>query len=156
MKSDGRPLERITTTRAQQILASWMKDVLVYIVVLNLFVEYVDVIVIDSFTISIFTAILLKGLLDIIMGLEHRVAHYFEQWSGPVSTVLRIIVSWLILFASKFVILEVVDFVFGDHVELGGFVTVLILVLVMMIARQIVNRVYVNLGPSQSAAAEST
>jgi DMSO reductase anchor subunit len=116
----------------------------------------VDKVVIDSFTISILTAILLKALLDIVQRLEHRVAHFFETRPGTLSKFLRILSIWLILFLSKCVILEAVDFVFGDLVELGGFVTVLILVFVMMIASQIVNRVYVNLGPSQSAAAEST
>ena len=47
-------------TRAQQRFASWTADVLVYIVVLNLFVDFVDTIVIDSFWISILTAVLLK------------------------------------------------------------------------------------------------
>jgi hypothetical protein len=55
---------------------------------------------------------------------------------------------------SKFVILEIVDIVFGDHVELGGFVTVLTLVLVMMITREIVQRIYLGLGRRQPAAAD--
>jgi hypothetical protein len=142
-------------TRAQLVFFSWTKDVLIYIVVLNLFVEYVDAIVIDSFTISIFTAVLLKALLDVILGLEHKVAHYFEQRTGPLSKVLRVLSTWLILFASKFVILEIVDIVFGEHVELGSFITVLSLVLVMMIAREVVQRIYLYLGRSQPVAADS-
>jgi hypothetical protein len=137
------------------VFFSWTKDVLIYVVVLNLFVEYVDAIVIDSFTISIFTAILLKALLDVILGLEHRVAHFFEQRTGPLSKVLRVLATWLILFASKFVILEIVDIVFGEHVELGSFITVLSLVLVMMIAREVVQRIYLYLGRSQPVAADS-
>jgi hypothetical protein len=62
---------------------------------------------------------------------------------------------WLILFISKFVILEVVDLVFGEHVELGGFITVVLLVLTMMIAREIVQRIYVSLGRSQPVAEDS-
>jgi hypothetical protein len=155
MKSDSRPPTQITTTRAQQRFFSWTKDVLIYIVVLNLFVEYVDAIVIDSFTISIFTAILLKALLDLILRLEHRIADFFQQRTDPVSKALGVVSMWLILFLSKFVILEVVDVVFGDHVELGGFITVLALVLVMMITREIVQRIYVYLGRSQPAAADS-
>ncbi len=106
MKSDSRPLAEIAATRAQLHFASWTKDVLIYIVVLNLFVEYVEIIVIDSFTISIFTAILLKGILDLILRLEHRVADYFKQRPGMVSKVLRVLSTWLILLLSKFVILE--------------------------------------------------
>ncbi|MGD8464242.1 MAG: hypothetical protein PVI09_10300 [Anaerolineae bacterium] len=147
---ENRPLAEISITRAQWLFTSWTKDVLIYTIVLNLFVEYVDAIVIDSFTISMLTAILLKALLDVILGLEHRVADYFQQRSGPISKILRIVSTWLILFLSKFVILEVVDVVFGDHVELGGFLSVLSLVLVMMITREIVQRIYVSLGRGQS------
>lgn len=155
MKPDSRPLAQTMPTRAQLGFFSWTKDVLIYIVVLNLFVEYVDAIVIDSFSISIFTAVLLKALLDLILGLEHRVAHYFEQRTGPLAKVLRVVFTWLILFLSKFLILEVVDIVFGDHVELGGFITVLSLVLVMMIAREVVQRIYLYLGRSQPVAGDS-
>jgi hypothetical protein len=155
MESDSRPLTQTATTRAQMVFFSWAKDVLIYIVVLNLFVEYVDAIVIDSFTISIFTAILLKALLDLILRFEHRVAHFFQQRTGSLTKVLQVVSMWLILFISKFVILEVVDLVFGEHVELGGFITVVLLVLTMMIAREIVQRIYVSLGRSQPVAEDS-
>ena len=143
-------------TRRQMIFFSWTKDVLIYVVVLNLFVEYVEQIVIDSFTISILTAILLKALLDVILGLEHRVAHFFEARPGNLSKFMRIMSTWLILFLSKFLILEAVDLVFGEHVELGKFVHVLSLVIALMVAREVVQRIYVALGSSETAPTESS
>jgi hypothetical protein len=156
MSSNKIPAAMQTPTRRQLIFFSWTKDVLIYVVVLNLFVEYVDKIVIDSFTISILTAILLKALLDLILGLEHRVAHFFETRPGNLSKFLRIMSTWLILFLSKFLILEAVDLVFGDHVELGNFVHVLSLVIALMVAREAVQRIYVALGSSDTAPAESS
>ena len=103
--------------------------------------EYNPKMVIDSFTISIFTAILLKILLEIILKLEHRVATFFEG-----RKVLQIFFVWLILFGSKFVILEVVDLVFGEHVELGKFLDVILLVIALMVAREIFQRIYQALG----------
>jgi hypothetical protein len=155
MHSDSQPLTQMTATPAQRIFISWTKDVLIYILVLNLFVEYHKAIVIDSFTISIFTAILLKVLLDIILGLEHKVAEFFESRAGASAKFLRILFTWLILFLSKFAILEVVDFVFGEHVELGKFLSVLTLVITLMVAREIVQRIYVSLGNNAPAAPES-
>jgi len=155
MSSDNIPVTTEIPTRRQLIFFSWTKDVLIYVIVLNLFVEYVEKVVIDSFTISIFTAILLKALLDVILGLEHRVAHFFETRSGKLSKFLRIMSTWLILFLSKFLILEVVDFVFGDHVELGKFVQVLSLVIALMVAREVVQRIYMALGSSETAPVES-
>ena len=154
MSSDKIPVTSQMPTRRQVIFFSWTKDVLIYVIVLNLFVEYVDKVVIDSFTISIFTAILLKALLDVILGLEHRVAHFLEARPGKLAKFLRIMSTWLILFLSKFLILEVVDFVFGDHVELGKFVHVLSLVIALMVARE-VQRIYMALGSSETAPTES-
>jgi hypothetical protein len=152
MSSDKIPAALSAPTRRQLIFFSWTKDVLIYVVVLNLFVEYVDRVVIDSFTISILTALLLKVLLEIILGLEHRVAHLFAAWPGDLSKFLRIMSTWFILFLSKFLILEAEDLVFGDHVELGNFVHVLSLVIALMIAREIVQRIYVALGEREPAA----
>ena len=64
-------------TRRQMIFASWTKDVLIYIIVLNLFVEFNSKIIIDSFTILIFTAVVLKILLEVILKLEHKVSNVF-------------------------------------------------------------------------------
>ena len=136
----------ITITRNQERFASWMTDVLVYTVVLNLFVEYWDAIVIDSFTISLFTAVLLKLLLDILTGVEHRVAHYFQQREGTLYKVLGVASVFAILFLGKLVILEVVDIVFGDHVDLGHFIDVVALIIAMIAATQLMRWFYRLLG----------
>ena len=137
----------IPTSLAQRRYASWMTDVLVYTVVLILFVEYSDAIVIDSFTISILTAVLLKALLDVIVGVEHRVRSWFQRREGAVYRLLGPVTMFLILFLSKLLILEVVDVVFGDHVELGHFLDVLVLILAMMITRRVLVSIYDRLGP---------
>lgn len=142
----------ITITPAQRRFASFMTDVLIYTVVLNLFVEHVDAIVIDSFGISILTAVLLKILLDLITGIEHRVANYFKQRSGTLNKVLGYVSVFLILSLSKFVILEVVDLVFGDHVELGHFVEIVALIVAMIAARLIFQKIYESLGEPEPAA----
>jgi hypothetical protein len=152
LSSDKLPIASLTPTRRQTIFFSWTKDVLIYVVVLNLFVEYVDAVVIDSFTTSVFTAILLKTLLEVILGIEHRVAHFFAARPGNLSKFLRVMSTWLLLFSSKFLILKVEDLVFGDHVELGTFAHVLGLVIALMVSRQIVQRIYSALGERKSVA----
>ena len=115
-------------TRGQAVFASWVTDVLVYIVVLNLFVEYVPKVITESFTISIFTAVVLKFLIDAIAGLEHRVGGWFKKRQGPAWRALGLVALFSILFISKFVVLEIIDIVFGDRVALGGFIEVALLV----------------------------
>ena len=141
-------LKIAAVTPAQERFTSWARDVLVYTVVLNLFVEYAEAIVIDSFTISIFTAVVLKILLDLLTLAEHHVKEFFDRFSK----VLGFLSMWLVLFLSKFVILEVIDIIFGDHVELGKFLDVVVLIITMMVVRELTVRAYAALGEAEPSA----
>ena len=138
--------ELITITSAQVRFASWMTDVLVYIVVLNLWVEFAGAVIIDSFWISILTAVLLKGMLDLIIGVEHQVNEFFKAKGTTTMRIIGLLCTWAILFLSKFLILEVVDVVFGDHVSLGHFIEVVGIVISMMVARGLFRYGYKRLG----------
>lgn len=140
------PAEPQTITPAQARFISWVSEVLVDIVVLNLFVEFVHTVVIDSFYISILTAVLLKLMVDAVKGLEQAVSAYFAAKQGGKWKAVRFLAVGLILFLSKFLILEVVNFVFGDHVELGSFVDIVALVVTMLAANFILLGVYQTLA----------
>lgn len=131
---------------AQARFLSWVSAVLVDIVVLNLFVEFVHTIVIDSFSISILTAVLLKLMVDAVKGLEQSVSAYFAAREGAVWKAIRFLAVWLILFLSKFVILEAVNVVFGDHVELGSFIEIVGIIVTMLAANAALLAVYRSLG----------
>jgi hypothetical protein len=141
----------LSVTSRQLKWAGWSMTLLAYIVVLNLFEEYVGNVVIDSFTISILTSIVLLVLLVIVQRFEHRVHGWFVVREGTVYRVLGPISVLSILFVSKLVILEVVDFIFGEHVELGHFVEVLVLVLLLILAQKAIVFVWKALGEAGSA-----
>ena len=141
----------VTITRAQEVYVSWYVDVLVYTIVLNLFVEYSEAVKIDSFTISVLTALLLKLILVLLERIEQRVHHYFEQKEGTAFKVLGFVITIAILILGKLFILEAVNFVFGDRVELGHFVEVLVLILTMIVTRAIAEWIYRRLGAEEEA-----
>ena len=58
----------------------------------------------------------------------------------------RIAAIFAILFFSKFVVLEVIDIVFGDTVELGQFIEVAILVVTLILVRLGVKLIYERLA----------
>jgi len=97
MPSDGR--------RALRIDPADVVDVLVYVVVLNLAIEYVPEVISEGFTLSLLTAVLLKLVL--------------------------------------------VDLVFGDSVQLGGFVSVTLLIVALLVSRTLVRRL---LFPDQATS----
>ena len=142
-----RPPERPRTiTTAQVRFISWISEVLVDIVVLNLFVEFVHTIVIDSFYISILTAVLLTLMVDALEGLERDVSAYFAAKPGAVWKALRFTAVGLILFLGKLVILEAVNFVFGDNVELGHFIEIAAIIITMLAANAVLYSVFQRLG----------
>lgn len=149
-----RSTDLVTISRRQQVFGGVVLNVLVNVVVLNLYVEFADEVVIDSFTISVFTALLLTVMLGVIVRFEHRVRHFFfDQHDWRIAGVIAI---WLVLFGSKFLILEIVDIVFGDHVELGHLLEVILIVVTMMAAGQLVQLAYDRLGPETDEKSESS
>jgi hypothetical protein len=140
------PKAELSVTQAQYRFARALTEILVYIVVLNLFVEYVHAVVIDSFTVSVVTAVLLWLMLGGIVRLERRVASYFGRRKGVLPRVLRLLCIWAILFLSKFVILEVVAFVTAGRAVLGHFFEVVAIVLALMAAETLLGWVFRRLG----------
>ena len=136
----------ISITRKQALFSEWAAFLLADVVVLNLLVEFVPSIVIDSFYISILTAIFLRLLLEVAIQLEHRVAAYIRARDSKTLRVLGPLAMFLILFASKLVILELVDIVFGDHVDLGGFLEIIAIAIALMAAERALQWVFAWLG----------
>ena len=59
--------------------------------------------------------------------------------------------SWVVLFASKFAILEAIDLVFGDKVEFGGVIPFIVVVIAVIAAEAIIKTIYEQLGHDQSS-----
>jgi hypothetical protein len=138
---NGRPVS------ARQLqFASWSMYLLIDIVVLNLFVEFSKAVVIDSFYISILTAVLLRLLLGATLHLERRTAQYFATKTFSGSPTVARICMFLILFTSKFVILEAVNLAFGDHVELGGLLEIVVIVVTLIGAEAAFRTIFNLLG----------
>jgi hypothetical protein len=55
---------------------------------------------------------------------------------------------WVTAAGSKLVVLELVDLVFGDSVNLGGFVSVTLLVVTLLLSRGLVRRLLYPTGES--------
>jgi hypothetical protein len=115
-------------------------DVFVYVVVLNLAVEYLPVVISETFTVSLLTAVLLKVVLEVVVVIKDRMKARFHAATTPVGKGASALLLWLLLVSSKFVVLEVVALAFGDRVSLGGFFSVTGLIIVLMLARAGVRR----------------
>lgn len=121
-------------------VAAAVVDLFVYVVVLNLFVEYFPKVLVESFTLSLLTAVLLKAVLELVVVVEKRVKSRFRQATSGAGKLIAGLLLWLLLIGSKFLVLEVVDLVFGSRVSLGGFIPVALLIITLLLARAGVRR----------------
>ena len=126
-------------------------DVFVYVVVLNLAAEYVPVVITETFTMSLFTALLLKLVLEVVVWAKDRVKRRFKAARTPAAKVLAGLLLWALMIGSKFVVLELVALFFADRVSLGGFFSVTGLILVLLLARLGVRRLLAVDAPAPAA-----
>jgi hypothetical protein len=113
-------------------------DVFVYVVVLNLAVEYVPSVISEGFTLSLLTAVLLKVALEVVILLKGRIVVRLKAADSRRAKAGIGLLLWVVAVGSKLVVLGLVDLVFGDKVSLGGFVSVTLLVVVLLLSRSAV------------------
>ncbi len=115
-------------------------DLFVYVVVLNLAIEYVPSVISEGFTLSLLTAALLKVALELVILLKNRILVRLRAATTPRTRLVAALSLWVVAAGSKLVVLELVDLVFGDSVSLGGFVPVTLLVVALLVSRGAVRR----------------
>lgn len=133
----------------QRLFSRYIIAILVDLVVLNLLAQYWSRVELDAFSTSLIAAVLLQLLLQATLVLEHRVGALFAGRGGSLWTFLRFFSAWLILFASKFVMLGVIDRVLGDALHFGGplhgVVAFIGVIVVMLVAEETIARIYAGL-----------
>lgn len=142
--NDLMPASAEAPSDKQRLFIRYFTAILIDLVVLNLFEEYWHMVTIDSFTISLLAAVLLQVLLKLTIAVEHRVGAFFKGRPGKFMIFLRFFFAWLVLFGSKFVILEALSMAFGKSVSfsgpLHGLVALIAVVMTMLVAEEVVVR----------------
>jgi hypothetical protein len=146
MSTTDKPVSVRAPSRGQRLFLGYILFILVDLAVLNFFDEYWHKVEIDSFTISLLAAALLQVLLRLTIALENRIADYFKKKDGKGAKVKRLFASWLVLFGSKFAILEAIDIVFGDRVLFGGVIPFIVVVIAIIITEAILSKIYAMLA----------
>ena len=106
----------------QALFQEMVLGVLLYTVVLGFFEEYTTILNTWSYSITFMAAIVLQILTYLTFLLKKRVVKDFKGKEGKKYMAAMVLGVWLILFLSKFVFLAVLDVIFGEAVEISGFV----------------------------------
>jgi len=148
--SDALLPESAAPSDRQRTFARYFTGALIDLVVLGLFNEYSEHVHVYDFTTLVLASVLLQLLLKWTIIAEHHVLGYFASKTGFAWTSLKFFVAWLILFGSKFVILEALSLAFGDLVQFHGvfhgIVWLIIVVVVMIVVEELVARLYRKLA----------
>jgi hypothetical protein len=140
------PASAEAPSNSQRLFVRYFTGILIDLVVLNLFAQYWDKVTVSSFAVSLLAAGVLQVLLKLTIAVEHRVAKFFKARPGRMMTFLRFFCAWLVLFGSKFVILEALSTMFGNSVHFSGafhgIVALIVVVIAMLIAEEAIVRLY--------------
>jgi hypothetical protein len=126
--------------RSIQVQPEDVVDVFVYVAVLNLAIEYLPAVISESFTLSLLTAILLKLSLELVLVVKGRAVTRFRSAMTVRTKLTAGLLLWATAAGSKIVVLELVNLAFGDAVSLGGFLSVTLLVVTLLLSRAAVRR----------------
>ena len=138
-----------TPSKKQRVMMRYLSATLVDLVVLGLFAEYWEHVTVTSFTVILLAAVLLQILLKITIVIEHKVAAFFNARPGGFNKFMRFFAAWVVLFGSKFVILEAVVLAFGDRLSFSGpfhgIVALIVVVVVMLVVEAVLVKFYRSL-----------
>ena len=95
-------------------------DVFVYVVVLNLAIEYIPAVISETFTMSLLTAVILKAVLEVVVVIKNRAKGRFKAAVTPAGKLASGLALWAVLVGSKFVVLEIIAVVFRGEVSRAG------------------------------------
>lgn len=143
-------INKIEINQRQRLFLMFTLFVLADLTVINLFDEYArNYFQISSFTASIVMAVILQILLVITIKIEHKIGDFFKAKEGLMNLILRILVTWALLFGSKIIMMKIVDLILGNKIEyygpyhgLGAFVLIII---GMIIAENLLKKVFLSL-----------
>ena len=147
---DFLPAEATLPSDRQRLFVLFFTGTLIDLVILGLFDEFSDNVFVDSFTTMLLAAIVMQILLKATIAVEHRVLARFKGKAGKAWTSLKFFVAWLILFGSKFVILEALAIVFGDRVRFEGLwhgiLWLIAVAVTMVVVEEMIVRLYRKLA----------
>lgn len=140
------PSIKLQLSNKQLLFREIVFGTLVYSVVLGFFNDYTDMLSTKSYSATFLVAIVLQLLTVATLKLKQKAAAPFKQKQGKQYKALTVFVVWLILFFSKFVFLAVIDVLFGQAVEISGFVSLLVIIITMTICKQLIDYIFNKLA----------
>jgi hypothetical protein len=132
------PAQRKQQTSRQEVFRDMVLGILLYSVVLGFFNDYTDILYTGTYSTTFAVAVVMQLLTFATFWLKDRVVGWFRRSDGSTNKVGLGLSVWLIMFLSKFVFLAVIDVIFGENVEISGFVGLLLMIICLTLVQKLV------------------
>ena len=123
---------------------------LIYAVALGFFDDYTSIVEARSFTYVFLAAIVLQVLTYGALALKDAIVARLRHRGSRGAMALMAFGVWFVMFASKFVFIWAIDLVFGDDVNIDGFVGIFVIALVVTLVHRLADRVFIRLGDTRT------
>lgn len=140
------PRQQFQLNQKQIIFREMVLGTLVYAVVLGFFNDYTSILSTASYSTTFLVAVVMQLLTYATFNVKNVVAKNFKHKPGRWNKFGHIGGVWLVLFLSKFVFLAVIDFLFGQYVEISGFVGLLAIIITMTVAKELIDYIFKKLA----------
>jgi hypothetical protein len=117
---------------------------LLYAVVFGFFNDYTDILTTASYTTTFLAAVLMMFLTFPAFRLKRWIV-----WRLREHRIWKVLCVWLVMFSSKFVFLGVIDFVFGDYVQISGFAGLILIIACATVLQKLAGFAYRKLGAAK-------
>lgn len=122
---------------------------LIYAVVLGIFNDYTSTVYAKSFSTIFYSAIVLELLTYLAFLLKNKIINWLTDRQGLIYKILMFSCVWLVIFLSKFVFIWVIDVIFGNNINIYGFLGILLIVLGVTIIHKLADKVFLWLGDQE-------
>lgn len=119
---------------------------LIYAVVLGFFNDYTSLVYAKSFSTIFLAGIVLQVLTSLAFLLKGGIISWLKHHKGWPYRALMFFCVWLVMFVSKFVFVWVIDFIFGNNINIDGFFGILAVVLAATIISKLSDYIFAWLG----------
>lgn len=129
------------TTARQRAFSELFISTLLYAAVLGFFSDYTNAVFIKSFSYLFLAAIIMALLTFATFWLKNKIVARY----GETQKLVMVFGVWLVMFLSKFIFVEVIDFVLGDNVNIHGYFGIVAVIMCVTIVGKIADIVYEKL-----------
>lgn len=133
-------------TPQQMLFKELFVGTLIYTAVLGLFDDYTSLVEARSFRYVIFAAVVLEVLTYAAFALKGAIVSRLRRRDSRGALALMAFSVWFVLFISKFGFLWAIDLVFGDDVDIDGFIGILAVAITVTVVHRLADVVFVRLG----------